>query len=494
MTNISTKLNRDSLTLPRLRFWNTLAFRIGILINVTVIIVLGVSEFVNFRRERNTQVGREIERLREEANLLAMARTQIPQRERFQRYVDGFCRQMSATASPGHHILFIDDHGNTLMRAHERADPLLEKQMTAALRAGLSTLDFDGKRYLVVSVNVETGQTIAIAQSLEPIEQMIRAQGASHAVGVISLLLLIFVATTVGLFVWVRQPLRALVSGMSAIGAQEFDVRVRSAGSAELRYLANEINKMAHSLGRVEAARRAEMKKAQGIQQSLLPRNDHVVSGFDLATVFLPTDSVGGDIYDVVELPDGSTLLAVIDVSGHGVPAALFTALLRTTLRHQAASTFDLESIARAMNHELKSIAKQGEFATCYLVRLLKNSGAIEYLSCGHDAALVLRADAETEALVGAGLPLGIDGPTELQVLQSHLASGDRLFLYTDGVHEVFDENDRQLGRTGLEQLLVKTMSMPIEEQLGAVVQSVRAFQHKRDFDDDVTLLCVHRR
>ena len=95
---------------------------------------------------------------------------------------------------------------------------------------------------------------------------------------------------------------------------------------------------------------------------------------------------------------------------------------------------------------------------------------------------------------MGGSLPLGIEAANGFQFLQSYLSDGDRLFLYTDGAHEVFDKDDCQLGRKGLEDFLVNTMRMRIEDQVDAVVESVRAFQHKSDFEDDVTVLCAHRR
>jgi sigma-B regulation protein RsbU (phosphoserine phosphatase) len=269
---------------------------------------------------------------------------------------------------------------------------------------------------------------------------------------------------------------------------------LRSRGSGELRLLAHGVNQMARSLNQVEIRRRKEMERARVIQRGLLPRDGHHIEGFELAAAFLPTDSVGGDLYDIVPLADGSTLLVVMDVSGHGVPAALYTALLRTVLHHQACATSDITQIAAAMNREFASIASAGEFATCYLAKLMTSSGMIEYLSAGHDPAVLVRPNGNAEILAGSGLPLGIDGETAYQLVKGRSVPGDRLFLFTDGLHEAFDRQGRPLGRPRLVNLLVKTASLGLREQLAAVIRNVRSFQGRDNFDDDVTLLCAGRR
>lgn len=480
--------------LPGLRLWNTLAFRVALVVNFTVIGVLGTFALTDYRRERARLVDQETERLREEAKVLGVARAHFSETEDFQRFVDDFCRQMSSTASPGHHIMVFDQSGGALMRAHERPDPRLEAEMTAAADRQVDGFEYDGVDYILVRVQTSDGVTVLVAQSAAVIQRVVRSQGISRATSTGILVGLIVAVTTLGLLVWVRRPLRELVAGVVAVGQGHFDVHLRSRGSGELRLLAHGVNRMARSLNQVEIRRRNEMERARAIQQGLLPRDGHHIEGFELAAAFLPTDSVGGDLYDIVPLADGSTLLVVIDVSGHGVPAALYTALLRTVLHHQACATSDITQIAAAMNREFASIASAGEFATCYLAKLMTSSGTIEYLSAGHEPAILVRPNGNTETLAGNGLPLGINDKTAYQSLQARLAIGDRLFMLTDGLHEVFDGKGRPLGRARLVDLLVRTAGLRLREQLAAVIRNVRSFQGRDNFDDDVTLLCASRR
>lgn len=476
------------------RWWNTLFFRLALVVNLSVIGVLGAFAFLDHQRHSKAHIANAVARLREEAKILRVARAYSQDMAASQRFFDDFCRQMGAAASPGHHIAVFDDAGNVSLRAHERADPELEAKMAETGHAGETYFSFHGEAYVSTGIASGNGETIVVAQSLAPFEQLVEAQQASAMASTGILVTLIFGITTIGFLVWVRDPLRELVKGVTAVGHGDFDVRVRPSGSSELRYLARRVNEMARSLQSVERRRRAEMKRAHEIQQGLLPKNHSATQHLEMAGMFLPADSVGGDLYDIVELKDGSVLLAMLDVSGHGVPAALYIALLRAVLRHQAVATVDIARIAEAMNQELCGIGGRGEFATCFLVRLRDDGPEIEYVSAGHDPAIVVRSQGEIEQLGGSDLVLGIEPDMSYALRKATLGSGDRLFLFTDGLHEVFSPEGHPLGRERLAGLLAETSQLSIQRQLEVVVQRVRSFHGGDSFGDDVTLLAGRRK
>lgn len=483
-----------TVTRERVRWWDTLSFRLALIVNMTVVAVLATFGVLDYHRERDVHLSGVVDRLREEAKILLVARSHISDGEGFRRFVDDFCRQMSTAASPGHHIAVFGPDQAVVMRAHERADPGLETAMAATARTGATSFSYNGLSYVSVSVAGSDGERVAIAQSTEPIEAFLHAQRNSSIVSTGILVTLIFGVTTIGLLIWVRTPLRNLVAGVHALGQRRFDTRVRAAGKSELRFLARGINTMAGALERVEKLRRREMASARVIQQSLLPPDIRVTDHLAIAAVFLPADDVGGDLYDVIELQDGSTLIAVLDVSGHGVPAALCTALLRTVLRHEAGATVDTVRIAEAMNSEFADIGVSGAFATCFLARLVNSSGDIEYVSAGHEPGVLIRADSSIELLEDHGLPLGVDGGSTYRSFHASLNQDDRLFLFTDGLHEVFDEQETQFGRERLRQALAGTSKLPVDRQLRVIIEKVRSFQCQDRFSDDVTLLCAHRK
>ncbi len=475
------------------RWWNTLAFRLAVVINVAAIVVLGAFGIIDSRREAAAHIQPEIDRLREEARVLRVAWDQLPDEVQFQGFLDQFCHQMSSAASPGHHIVVFDQTGEIATRAHEHANHNLETMMAASETGDTVRFVHDGEPFASVSVKTQDGATIAVAQSLILVEQILHAQRISRLASTGVLVLLVFGVTTTALLVWVRNPLRDLVAAVSAVGKRKFDVRVRPSGSRELRYLTHGINEMIQSLEEVERDRESQMKQAQEIQQALLPRGDREVDGYDIAAVFLPTESIGGDLYDNVKLSDGSTLLAVFDISGHGVPAALFTALLRAVVRHRAAATTDLAFIAEAMNAALAEVAPSDTFATCLLVRLLPSEGAVEYVRAGHDPAILVTPGKPPVKLEHGGMVLGVQQQVQYEVSRVALPCGSRIIMFTDGIHEASDAQMRLYGRERLAKLLAETSDLPPEEQLHAVVRSAQSFQGRDRFDDDVTLLCARR-
>jgi sigma-B regulation protein RsbU (phosphoserine phosphatase) len=255
------------------------------------------------------------------------------------------------------------------------------------------------------------------------------------------------------------------------------------------------VNEMARALDRVERNRQASMRHAREIQQRLLPQGTYMGREVQVVSVFEPADSVGGDFHDVIELPDGSLILAILDVSGHGVPAALYTALLRTVLRHQIAAGADLNAVLRTMNEEFNAVAGgSGDFATCCLLKLDPRAGALSYLNAGHEPPIIVGSTGVTLLDQEHGPPVGVGDLAPASVCQASLEPGERLFLYSDGLHEVFDDHNKQFGRERLTQALVDTSRQPPDAQLKAVLERVRSFARQGRLTDDVTLLCAQRR
>ncbi len=187
-------------------------------------------------------------------------------------------------------------------------------------------------------------------------------------------------------------------------------------------------------------------------------------------------------------------LLVLLDVSGHGVPAALYTALLRTVFRYEAKRTSRPAAIMEAMNEEFATVtADAGEFATCFIVRIDGAMGEVEYASAGHDPAIIVRREGDCDRLAGNGFPLGVRPGGMYTPGSSALLPGDRLFLYTDGAHEVRLPGGDWVGRERLVQLIVDTRDRPAAEHADAVLRGVEALSESGTFDDDVTLLCVWR-
>ncbi len=480
-----------------IRWHKTLALRLAVMINLVAAGVLGSFWAFDAHRERKTHLKSAAARLEEEARLLAATRPLVAGERPFQQYVDTFCEQMNVAASPGHHILVLDGAGRIEARAHVRPDPVLEQAMIAAHKLGAFEFTWRDQPYIGFAARDPTdGYTIVLAQSLEPVEALVRAQTISRAVSLAILMLLISALTGVVLLVSLWRPLRSLVRGVRRIGQGDFTTRIAPRGSIELTVLATGINDMAAALERVERRRNAEMRRAREIQQRLLPETPIGRHGWHIAAAFEPAESVGGDLFDIIELPAGGFIVAVWDVSGHGVPGALYTALLRTVLRQQIRHNHDPLALLEALNAELRSVVgDSGQFATGTIVRLEPGQGRLHYVSAGHPPALIVGPDGTRSQIAGDGLILGVAETTGATVRTARIDPRQRLFLFTDGLLEASAADGDQFGVERLGELLG---AFDVGRDAGTahlrqVIEHVRAYTGRERFDDDVTVVEVRR-
>lgn len=487
------ELPGESTTPREPRWWRTLSFRLGAVINVTAIVVLGSFWVLDYQREWATHVDREAERLREEGRVLAAARAHLTDNAEFAEFVDTFCRQMRASVSPDHHIMVIGGNDSVIASSRAHTGHALEAELLRRPHAARETFEINDVAFLSVAVPAQA-ERIIITQSLRNISEIIRSQSLSRLASLALLATVLFGITTLALLVWVRDPLRTLAKGVAEIGRRRFGVRTRPKGSAELRYLAIGFNQMAAALEAVDKERESQMRRARDIQSRLLPRTHQVRGCCDVTVHFEPAEGVGGDFYDIVPVGEDSTLITVLDVSGHGVAPALYTALLRTVLRHESRLDTDPGHLLESMNREFADVAvHSGDFATCFLCRIDAQKEVVEYASAGHEPGLLITSQGEAESLSECGTPLGVSDTERYVTGTVEFRPGARLLLYTDGLHEAANVTGELYGRERLFENFASTRLAAPSEQVLHVVSSVRAFTASRRFLDDVTLLCVQR-
>lgn len=476
------------------RWWQTLAFRLGVMINLTAIFVLGTFWILDYRREWATHMDREAERLREEGRVLAAARVHMTENREFAQFVDTFCRQMQATVSPDHHIMVIGADAKVISSSQVHTGHALEAELLRRPHHERDQFLIHDTAFISVAVPAPAGEQVVVTQSLKNVSDIIRSQSLSRLVSLALLATLLFGSTTIALLVWVRNPLRMLARGVAEIERRRFGTRIRPRGSAELRFVAAGFNQMAAALGVVDKERNAQMRRARDIQSRLLPRS-HVVQGTcEITVYFQPAEGVGGDFYDVVPVGEDSTLITVLDVSGHGVAPALYTALLRTVLRHEARLIIDPGRLLELMNREFADVGiRSGDFATCFLCRIDATKEVIQYASAGHEPALLITSQGETQWLNECGTPLGVIDTERYETAAVDFRSGARILLYTDGLHEVANAAGELFGRDRLFESFASSRLAEPSDQVSQVVSRVRSFTTSERFIDDVTLLCVRR-
>lgn len=247
-----------------------------------------------------------------------------------------------------------------------------------------------------------------------------------------------------------------------------------------------------------------EMQLARQIQRTFLPQSLPELPGWELHVLWLTARQVGGDFYDVFELPEGRLGLVIADVADKGMPAALYMTLVRTLLR---ATVKEIASPGLALeraNDVLVPDAQEGMFVTIFYAMLDPASGELRYANAGHNPPLWVRwRQRKLERLTRSGMAIGVQLGTSIGEERLTLEPGDFLVLYTDGVTEAFSSQEEPFGEERLqaviEELVLRSSetearALTAAELLDGIDQAVRRFTEQVPLSDDLTLLVLHRR
>lgn len=239
-----------------------------------------------------------------------------------------------------------------------------------------------------------------------------------------------------------------------------------------------------------------EVNVAARIQARLLPESMPDVDGFELSAMSRPSRGVGGDYYDVVSGDDGSVWIAVGDVSGKGIPAALTMATLRTLFRTELDRGEGLPEMMRRIGQGLFIATAPEVFATFWFGTLDPATRSLRYVNAGHPFPTLARSAGDTVALDGAGMPIGFDPILGVQpyVEQSvELAQGDVLVICSDGIPEAGASNNDMFGEERLEQEVSRTRANGAVAVMEGLCSAVETFTNSAPADDDLTIVVVKR-
>lgn len=238
------------------------------------------------------------------------------------------------------------------------------------------------------------------------------------------------------------------------------------------------------------------LEVAQEVQQSLLPSENPSFAGADVAAMSTYCDETGGDYYGFIPrlTPEGDSLvIAVGDVSGHGLPAAMMMASARAYLRSQASGDARLDAIVSAVNRLIsEDVDETGRFMTLFLLELA-HDGEIQWVRAGHDPALLY--DPETnnfEELVGNGLPLGVTSDAQFDINhRNDLRAGQMIVIGTDGIWEMHSESGEMYGKERLKALIRNHANGSPEQFIAALRESLEDFQGDAEQLDDITVAAI---
>lgn len=236
-----------------------------------------------------------------------------------------------------------------------------------------------------------------------------------------------------------------------------------------------------------------EVQLARQIQQTFIPQSLPAHPGWQIAARWRTARQVGGDFYDVIELPNKRLGLFIADVADKGMPAALFMALTRTLVRAAVIETDSPAEALRRVNDLLLPDTQQGMFVTAVYGVLDMEQGKFTYANAGHNPPFWVKANGEIEKLSRTAVALGVMEQSNMKERTISLAREETLFLYTDGLTEAFSFNGDLFGDARLMDSLKSAPAQPADEIIIAVENRLNEFIESVSLADDLTMLVIRR-
>jgi sigma-B regulation protein RsbU (phosphoserine phosphatase) len=242
----------------------------------------------------------------------------------------------------------------------------------------------------------------------------------------------------------------------------------------------------------IEGARMAEQMRLAGlIQRKMIPDRPPKIPGLDIAAAYIPCFDVGGDFYDFLKISDSCIAVAIADVMGKGMPAALMMSCFRSAVRAYAdieAGGRAIEAIIQRLNRMICGESMNGEFITFFYAVLDVEKGTITYCNCGHEPTVLIR-DRQIIELSKGGLVLGVDYQASYEIETVELKDGDGLIFYTDGLIDAFNFDEESWGIDNLYQTAKKFSGGSAEQIIQSVMTYRRRFVGLANQIDDTSII-----
>ena len=291
-------------------------------------------------------------------------------------------------------------------------------------------------------------------------------------------------------------PVGQLERAMARVGGGDFAALVPVNNNDELGALAEHFNQMTEGLKEGYRLQRS-LDLAKEVQQNLLPREDPVVEGLDVAGQSIYCDETGGDYFDFLgsnEVGPSKFGVLIGDVSGHGIPSALLMATARAFLRQRSARAGSLAEVVADVNRQLtRDVEETGRFMTLFYLMIDLEARNMSWVRAGHDPAIWYDPATDQMAeLTGEGTALGVDEDVRfVQYQRPGLKEGQILLLSTDGLWETQDATGSMFGKERIYEIIRQKSAASAREILETIVAEVENFRQNQEPEDDITLVVI---
>jgi sigma-B regulation protein RsbU (phosphoserine phosphatase) len=239
-----------------------------------------------------------------------------------------------------------------------------------------------------------------------------------------------------------------------------------------------------------------ELDMAKQVQQGMLPKSLPKLEGYEVASAYAPTGKVSGDFYDFIPLDDHRIFMLMTDVSGHGVPAALVTAMAKMAFDRHVRAGMSVSQILTKVNVDLCAAINTDHYLTAFAGILDLRTGKLGYSRVCHPYPVIYRhADRSLEHLqMRGGFFLGMFEDNSYAELETELNPGDLIFVYTDGINESFNNKDELYGRKRLDEVIRRFAPRGAQETIAQAQLDRERFSEGRQSLDDISIFAIKRK
>jgi serine phosphatase RsbU (regulator of sigma subunit) len=282
---------------------------------------------------------------------------------------------------------------------------------------------------------------------------------------------------------------------------RELSLRLRDSDNAMIHDLTEKNRELAQAYQELQAAQvqlvekeklEHELNLAHNIQQSILPDNLALMEGFDFGARMVPARAVGGDLYDFIQLDQDTVGISIGDVSDKGVPAAIFMALYCSLLRAEALHVSSPADVLRRVNRHLLDLNEARMFVTALYGVLNRKTCEFSYARAGHHIPILFDdCGKETPINRDHGQLLGFFPDPDLDVQTVVIPQGSTLLLYTDGMFDLMDKNDKSYGEERLRGMACAHQGSSAQDICEKIIAELKSYQGESPQFDDMALVAI---